>query len=54
MAIVLNRPAALALCGGLSQEGVACHIPKVEVAGMHAEFTDHWIRVVRPGEATPR
>jgi hypothetical protein len=31
-----------------------CHMPKVELAGMHAKFTDHWIRVARPGDATPK
>lgn len=29
---------------------VSCHMPKVEVASMHGEFTDHWIRVVKAGE----
>ena len=33
---------------------VTCHMPKVELSGMHAEFTDHWIRIARPGEPTPR
>jgi formate-dependent nitrite reductase cytochrome c552 subunit len=31
-----------------------CHMPKVELPGMHAEFTDHWIRVAKPGDPTPR
>jgi hypothetical protein len=29
-------------------------MPKVELRGMHAEFTDHWIRVVKPNEPVPR
>jgi hypothetical protein len=33
---------------------VTCHMPKVELPGMHAEFTDHWIRIARPNEPTPR
>jgi hypothetical protein len=33
---------------------VTCHMPKVELKGMHTSFTDHWIRVVRPGEAPPQ
>ena len=28
-----------------------CHMPKYNVASMHGEFTDHWIRVVHPGSA---
>jgi hypothetical protein len=27
----------------------SCHMPKVEVSATHATFTDHFIRVVRPG-----
>jgi hypothetical protein len=33
---------------------VSCHMPKVAVASMHGTFTDHFIRVVRPGEQFPR
>lgn len=29
---------------------VSCHMPKYEVPGMHAKFTDHYIRIVRKGE----
>ncbi len=28
----------------------SCHMPKYNVASMHGDFTDHWIRVVTPGE----
>jgi hypothetical protein len=31
----------------------SCHMPKVQVTAGHLEFTDHEIRVVRPGEAYP-
>jgi hypothetical protein len=31
-----------------------CHMPKVDLPQMHAKFTDHWIRVVKPGEPAPR
>jgi len=31
-----------------------CHMPKIDFPGMHAEFTDHWIRIVKPGEPIPR
>jgi hypothetical protein len=29
---------------------VSCHMPKYEVPGTHAKFTDHFIRIVRKGE----
>ena len=32
---------------------VACHMPKVVVPVMHAPFTDHRIRIVRPGAPYP-
>lgn len=32
---------------------VSCHMPKVDVAGGHAVFTDHQIRVVHAGEPYP-
>ncbi len=31
-----------------------CHMPKVELQGMHAEFTDHWIRIAKPNDPIPR
>jgi hypothetical protein len=32
---------------------VSCHMPRYEVPQMHGSFTDHYIRVVRPGEQYP-
>jgi hypothetical protein len=32
---------------------VSCHMPKYKVAQMHGDFTDHDIRIVRPGETYP-
>jgi hypothetical protein len=32
---------------------VSCHMPKVELPGGHALFTDHMIRIVQPGEPYP-
>ena len=29
---------------------VSCHMPKTDVPEMHFQFTDHWIRIVRPNE----
>jgi hypothetical protein len=31
-----------------------CHMPKVELPGMHFKFTDHWIRIAKPGAPVPR
>ena len=52
------RPAAQATptgktCPVAKKNCVHCHMPKVELAGGHAVFTDHQIRVVRAGEAYP-
>jgi len=32
---------------------VRCHMPKYEVPGTHAKFTDHWIRIVRSEASYP-
>lgn len=32
---------------------VTCHMPKVELPGAHFQFTDHRIRIVKPGEPYP-
>jgi hypothetical protein len=38
----------------VAQKGCAtCHMPKVELPGSHFKFTDHRIRIVRPGEQFP-
>jgi Cytochrome c3 len=42
------------VCPKATQQCVTCHMPKVEVANMHGEFTDHDIRIARAGEAFPR
>jgi hypothetical protein len=41
-------------CPVSTKQCTTCHMPKVELPGMHAEFTDHWIRIARPNEPTPR
>jgi hypothetical protein len=41
-------------CPVSTKKCATCHMPKVELAGMHAEFTDHWIRIAKPNEPTPR
>lgn len=41
-------------CPVSTKQCVTCHMPKVELPGMHASFTDHWIRIARPGDPVPR
>ena len=33
---------------------VTCHMPKINVAVMHSDFTDHRIRIVRKGQSYPQ
>lgn len=44
-----NAPA----CPVKTERCVSCHMPRYNVAPLHASFTDHFIRVVRPGVAFP-
>lgn len=41
------------LCPVGKSQCVSCHMPKYAMPGMHYEFTDHYIRIVRQGEAYP-
>ena len=36
-------------CPTGKQDCVSCHMPKYEIPWVHATYTDHFIRVVRPG-----
>jgi len=40
-------------CPVAKQNCVSCHMPKVALADGHAIYTDHEIRVVRPGDEYP-
>jgi len=42
-----------AVCPKATANCTSCHMPKVDVPGMHAKFTDHFIRIVRTGESYP-
>lgn len=47
-------PSSLAAaCPRATKDCVTCHMPKYEVPGTHARFTDHWIRIVRPDRPYP-
>lgn len=41
------------LCRTATRNCVTCHMPKVELAGAHFAFTDHMIRIAKPGERYP-
>lgn len=41
------------ICPVAKANCTSCHMPKIELPGGHAQFTDHFIRVVKPGEAYP-
>ena len=40
-------------CPVSKQQCTTCHMPKIDLPGAHGKFTDHWIRIVKPGEPTP-
>jgi hypothetical protein len=40
-------------CTVAKQNCVTCHMPKVELPGAHARFTDHQIRIARTGQPYP-
>jgi hypothetical protein len=48
-----SRDATPAVCPVATSNCTSCHMPKSDVPGMHAKFTDHFIRVVRAGESYP-
>lgn len=40
-------------CPVSTKQCATCHMPRVEVPDTHAEFTDHWIRIVKPNAPVP-
>jgi hypothetical protein len=44
---------AMEVCPKATANCTTCHMPKYDVPEMHAKFTDHFIRIVRPGEPYP-
>ena len=40
-------------CPVAKRNCASCHMPKVEPPHLHSSFTDHWIRVAKPGSAYP-
>ena len=41
------------MCKVSSKDCASCHMPKIELPGAHFKFTDHRIRIVKPGEPFP-
>jgi Cytochrome c554 and c-prime len=50
---VFAQPATSKFCPVAKDNCVSCHMPKVELPGSLALFTDHYIRVTHPGERYP-
>jgi hypothetical protein len=48
-----TRSRSAPACPVSKQQCASCHMPKIELPGAHGKFTDHWIRIVKPGEPTP-
>ncbi len=46
-----DHPAAA--CPTATKDFASCHMPKVYVPEMHADFTDHRIRIAKKGEPYP-
>ena len=40
-------------CPVAEKDCTSCHMPKIEIPAAHFKFTDHYIRIVRPGEKYP-
>jgi hypothetical protein len=40
-------------CPVATKDCTSCHMPKVEIKAAHFKFTDHYIRIVKPGENYP-
>jgi hypothetical protein len=49
----ITVPARSKPCPVATERCVSCHMPKVELPGAHYKFTDHRIRISRPGEPYP-
>jgi hypothetical protein len=40
-------------CRQSTNKCVTCHMPAIELPGAHFNFSDHWIRIVKPNEKYP-
>lgn len=51
--VACHSGTSVKICKVSTQNCVSCHMPKVELPGAHFSFTDHRIRIVKPGEPYP-
>lgn len=49
----VRSPGNPQVCPKSTTNCTTCHMPRYTVPEMHSQFTDHFIRVVRPGESYP-
>jgi mono/diheme cytochrome c family protein len=49
----MNGARAEKTCPKATKDCVSCHMPKYDFPNVHTAFTDHQIRVVKPGEEVP-
>ncbi len=49
----LRSAVAPPMCPKATANCVSCHMPKYYLPEMHSQFTDHMIRIVRPGQMYP-
>jgi hypothetical protein len=49
-----TRTRTASACPVATKACVTCHMPRVELPSMHFKFTDHWVRIARPGQPVPR
>jgi hypothetical protein len=54
MCLACHGPGSGQTCPKARHSCTGCHMPKLELPGSHFKFTDHQIRVVRPGETLPK
>ena len=40
-------------CPVAKENCASCHMPKVDLPGVNSQFTDHYIRIAKPGEEYP-
>jgi hypothetical protein len=51
--LAADAPQAPKVCPKATANCVSCHMPKYDAPGMHAKFTDHFIRIVIANELYP-
>lgn len=50
---VATPKAGAKACPVAKEKCVSCHMPRIDLPGAHYQFTDHRIRIVKPGEPYP-